>query len=430
MRIAYTKIRHNSNGIMRNKKWVVSGMKKFSLVLMIVLLAPAAVAQSIVGSWGMFSSTGFTPRGALTTCEVAGKIYAIGGFNGTQYITTVEVYDPAIDTWDSLSTTGTFTPRRGVSSVVIGGKIYVFGGANEAGALNTLEVLDPIAKTWTTPATTGTFSPRWRSSAKLVGSKVYVLGGFNNANGILDTVNVFDTLTKEWSTPVTLGTFAARSDFSAEVIDGKIYVVGGQGDSDLPSPQVYDPATSEWSTPVTSGSYAQRQGVATAQIEGKIYAFGGKNLATGKYFNSIDVYDPQTNSWINPSVTGNPIARAGSCATMVNGKVYIMGGRDVFNLLDTNEVFTPAVSGVSPSSISGQISCFPNPTNDKVTIQGTFENSIHVTVTDILGQILLDKSLIFGSQNVTLDLSALLPGVYSLHVNSAADSFEKMVVKR
>ncbi len=417
-------------GILRIQKLVMSKMKVFSLVLVAAFLAPTAMAQSIAGSWGMFSSNGFTPRGAFTTCEFGGKIYAIGGFDGTKYITTVEVFDPATNTWDSLTTSGTYTPRRGVCSVVIGGKIYVFGGANEAGALNTLEILDPIAKMWSTPVTAGTFTPRWRSSAVLVGSKVYVLGGINNANGILDTVNVFDTVTNAWSTPSTTGAFAARSDFSTEVIDGKIYVVGGQGDTTLPSPQVFDPVTAEWSTPVTSGTYSQRQGVTTAQINGMIYAFGGKNLATGGYFNTIDVFDPTTNTWSNPSTTGNPIARAGSCATLCNGKVYFMGGRDVYALLDTNEVFTPVTSSVQePSQVEG-MSCFPNPTDGLVTIQSAMESASHLAVTNILGQIILVKTVNAGSQSTTLNLSSFPSGLYLVRISGNSTLFEQRIVKR
>ncbi len=318
---------------------------RLSLLLSCFLLTPICLfAQNNAGSWGTFSSKGFTPRGAFTTQEVGGRIYAVGGFDGINYITTVEVYDPATGSWDSVHITGIFTPRRGMSSVVVGGKIYTFGGANGSGgsngsgALNICEVFDPVTNIWSSLPEMPT--PRWRSCAVLLNGKVYVMGGYNS--GVVNTVEIYDTLTNAWSEGDT-ESFCARSDFAAEVIDGKIYVIGGQGDT--VSPQIFDPASNAWTTPVTTGSYSVRQGLSAALINREIYAFGG---TSGEYLSSIDVFDPITNTWTNPTTSGTSIARAGGCATLYNGKVYIMGGRDDWGLLDTNSVFTLPISSVNP----------------------------------------------------------------------------------
>ena len=76
-----------------------------------------------------------------------GKIYAIGGYvpgvSGHPGVVTVEVYDPATDTWTAAPEmpSGRFAPR----SSVVDGKIYVIGGMGDwpGSAYGTVEVYDP-----------------------------------------------------------------------------------------------------------------------------------------------------------------------------------------------------------------------------------------------------------------------------------------------
>jgi N-acetylneuraminic acid mutarotase len=74
---------------------------------------------------------------------VNGKIYVVGGANtwpGAGGISTVEIYDPATDTW----TMEPDMPRStwGSSSSVVNGRIYVFGGN-----LHTIQEYDRLLAT-------------------------------------------------------------------------------------------------------------------------------------------------------------------------------------------------------------------------------------------------------------------------------------------
>lgn len=89
-----------------------------------------------------------TSRRAVTTSVVDGKIYVIGGYldpavSGYPGVTTVEVYDPATDTWTTAPDMpkGRFAPR----SSVVDGKIYVIGGMGYwiGGAYRIVEEYDP-----------------------------------------------------------------------------------------------------------------------------------------------------------------------------------------------------------------------------------------------------------------------------------------------
>ena len=66
-----------------------------------------------------------TARRYLTSDEVDGKIYVIGGHNGS-YLNKNECYDPTTNTWSTKA--NMTTSRIYVVSSVVGTKIYCIGG--------------------------------------------------------------------------------------------------------------------------------------------------------------------------------------------------------------------------------------------------------------------------------------------------------------
>lgn len=196
-------------------------------------------------AWSAPQTTGtFTGRGGLTSAVVGGKIYVIGGTNAgpATIVNAVEVFDPVTNKWSTATTTGTFTGRAYLTSAVVNGKIYVIGGINGSGsAVTTLDVFDPATNTWSTPATTGTFSPRIDLASSVLNGKIYVFGG-QKGNSYLNTLEVFDPSTNAWSTPSTTGTFTARNGLTASVVNGVIYVMGGyNGITELNANEAYTP---------------------------------------------------------------------------------------------------------------------------------------------------------------------------------------------
>jgi hypothetical protein len=84
-----------------------------------------------------------TARIFFSTCVVNGKIFAIGGcqdpYNSSE-LSSVEMYDPATDTWTIMDDMP--TARKALASAAVGEKIYAIGGQPVAGwgaALSTVE---------------------------------------------------------------------------------------------------------------------------------------------------------------------------------------------------------------------------------------------------------------------------------------------------
>jgi len=111
---------------------------------------------------------------------VGGKIYAMGGGDApyTPYLSDVEIYDPATDSWE----TGIPMPnaRMGHAAAVVGGKIYVMGGAYQAQTSTaTVDEYDPATGTWQTGPRLS--KAKYFMGASLVGGKIYIVGGSDAA---------------------------------------------------------------------------------------------------------------------------------------------------------------------------------------------------------------------------------------------------------
>ena len=149
----------------------------------------------------------------------------------------------------------------------------------------------------------------------------------------------------EWTSMAHMPT--ARGGLGVAVVNGKIYAIGGvNNDTQLAVNEEYDPATDTWKTrePMPTA----RSGSAVAVYQSKIYVIGG-TVGTGEnvaFTGATEVYDPATNTW--ETKTSMPTPRADLSANTVNGKIYLIGGKEywdddpLYHELYVNEVYDPA----------------------------------------------------------------------------------------
>ncbi len=237
-----------------------------------------------------------TARQGLSASVVNGKIYTIGGgaassaaYISVETCSTVEEYDPATDTWTTKSDMPT---ARGFHSAnVVDGKIYVIGGSHgstpDRNHVRTVEVYDPATDTWTQKGDT----PRAiaAGSSSVVDGKIYVFGGYGGAR----RVHEYDPATDTWTAKSEMPT--ARHALSTSALDGKIYAIGGYipGVSDywgVATVEVYDPATDTWTTApdMPTARFAPR----TSVVDGKIYAIGGMGHWIESAYGTVEEYNP------------------------------------------------------------------------------------------------------------------------------------------
>ncbi len=181
--------------------------------------------------------------GAAAAAPGNGKIYLFGGFvtGGRTY-----EYDPRMDAWKQKRSMP--TPRHGLAAVALKGKVYVLGGSNGSTATGALEVYDPDHDTWSEKAPMPT--PRVFLAAAAVDDKIYAIGGSPDCcgNSRTDVVEVYDTTTERWSSAHSLP--VALQVSAAAAINHRIYVFGGfiPGSGLQGSTFEYDPATDSWTS--------------------------------------------------------------------------------------------------------------------------------------------------------------------------------------
>jgi len=137
---------------------------------------------------------------------LGGKVYALGGHDGSSWLNTAEVYDPTTKKWVAIAPMG--SKRYLLAAVALGGKVYALGGCGAAGSsgssfLNTAEVYDPTTNKWVGIPPMG--SKRSGLAAVALGGKVYALGGYNLDSYYLNTAEVYDPNTNKWTTIASMG---------------------------------------------------------------------------------------------------------------------------------------------------------------------------------------------------------------------------------
>ena len=297
-------------------------MKQFSPGLIIALVLPLIChGQTGGGEWKTLATMPVA-RQEMPTAVLNGKIYVIGGYDSDLLSTnTVEVYNPATDSWAYAQPYPNVNNHNGAA--VAAGKLYGFGGLT-----NQTFVYDPINDSWSEVAPM--HSQHGNTAAVgVIDDKIYVAGGTPDEGGL----EVYNPATNTWTNLASMS--VARNHTGGGVINGKFYVVGGRGSVEAPTAlEVYHPQTNNWSTlaPMPTG----RSGIGVAVVHDELYVFGGEVPIVHP---EVEVYNPASNSWRRVQDMLRP--RHGIWASVIGNKIYIIGGAHEVGFAATgwNDVF-------------------------------------------------------------------------------------------
>jgi N-acetylneuraminic acid mutarotase len=166
---------------------------------------------------------------ALTMVAAAlinGKIYLMGGaeegFIGTNL---VDMYDPVSDTWTPKA--GFETGRALSAAAVYQGKVYLIAGGTAVGdaagyAFSTVDCYDPAVDTWMPepPLAEG----RLGHGAAVIGTKLYLCGGFSSST-LYSDLREYDFTNDVWTSRAAMS--GPRRCFAYCAWNGQFYVFGG-----------------------------------------------------------------------------------------------------------------------------------------------------------------------------------------------------------
>jgi N-acetylneuraminic acid mutarotase len=326
-------------------------------------------------------------REAVATTQADGTIWIFGGIGSNGAVTARhEGYDPAIDEWKGgndlpapvqramavtwqgnpvvlggwRTTVGKkdatdqvwrvinsrwvelphlLQPRAAAAAAVVGDRIIVTGGVDANGALlNTTEVFD--GNSWTLGAPIPT--PRQMLAAASDGKLMYAVGG-TNGNADLATVEAYDPAAKTWTTLPDLP--QPRSDVGVAIVDQRLVAVGGVSSGQvLKSVSLLDLMTKTWAG--LPDMETARHGMAVAAVANSVYAIGGSTAAGDtQVISSAEVLKLPARK-IQPAsqwrtLPDAPTPRLMMAWTVLNDKIWLMGGLHMGVVLPTVESYDP-----------------------------------------------------------------------------------------
>jgi len=239
-------------------------------------------------------------------------------------------------------------PHEEVIGTGANGKMYVFAGLVSAPIwlpVGLVYEYDPAANKWTKKKPMAL--PAHHIALTQYNGKIYIFGGFiagtvNNLAGwqpINDSF-VYDPMNDTWKPIAPMPT--KRGAGVAAVVGEKIYVIGGAttapGETNpsihptqvqrvIGTVEEYDPETNTWRT--RSPMPTPRNHTAAGVVNGKIYVIGGRIgaafIAASSNLANVEAYDPATDKW-SPPLAKMPTARSGLASGVYQGKIYTAGG--------------------------------------------------------------------------------------------------------
>lgn len=416
-------------------------MKTIGLSIVLLLVIWQATAQQI--TWTKKTSLP-AKCSKCSAATVNGKIYVMGGSPASSgyFSKACYEYTPESDSWTRKADLP--TGRINFAIAVVGNKIYVIGGDPFS---DKVDVYDPATDTWSEAPNMPT--KRQHVNCAVADNKIYVIGGledvscpvfpnlcnYDTSTRISSKNEVFDPETGTWLELALMPN--PRHGMQECVINSKIYVLGGMGDSasmwnSLKSVEAYNPATNTWET--IGEMPIARDGFGYSQQGNQIMITGGwcNTTSSSGLRSETYLFNPDSCSWIKS--TDLPVKRGSFAFATIGKRFYLIGGENASSSSQYADVYEGEFSG-NTYSLSyrkkNRYTLFPNPTKGTITLipTGIIHGDALVSVVSATGEEVF-RTCFRGSGPLNIDLTDLLPGLYSVQVQNGDYSFKDKIIKQ
>ncbi len=183
----------------------------------------------------------------------------------------------------------------------------------------------------------------------------------------------------DWFTGTSLNT--PRWGAATVTLNGYIYVLGGATTNGvlLNTVERYDPTTDTWDDTVVPPFAEARVNAAAIVFNGEIYLMGGRNVQNEET-DDVVVYNPQTGSWT--TIDDLQRQREGHIAVLLRNKICVMGGIREGNYEEDIEWYDDSTGQWedAPSELTNPVAApFASVWNDTLYMFGGFFNGPLVT---------------------------------------------------
>ncbi len=308
----------------------------------------------------------------------SGRVMVMGGVRDTttpQYLTNVETYDAASDTWTEDPAMGNARAAH-TSTLLPTGALLAVGGRTGANAVAETTTMARMATYSSTLSSGGSCGERVQAATTLLADGRVLITGGARSGGVLSDAFIFNPSTQACAA-VSPMPFARRSHTLTLLPSGKVLAVGGfASDNVTPTATsaLYDPSVGVGGTWTSLPALPQTNAGHTATLlpDGRVLVFGGRNFDA---FTSdlIQYFDPATSAW-STVPAGGSVGVVRASTLLPDGRVFFTSGGDAEDCQSVQPalVLNPATNAINAVT-SAVLRCYATATllaNGKVLIVG------------------------------------------------------------
>ncbi len=393
-----------------------------------VLCIASSIWVSAQNVWNVKANFSPGNRGECAGFAIGTNGFIMTGYDGTKLYQDVWTWSQSLDQWNQKSNFGGVA-RRAASAVSLNGYGFIMGGKGASAFLADIWKYSPNTDTWQQKTSFPGYA-RYRALAiaDTVNGIIYYTCGDRGATTYLSDFWCYNTKTDTWKQlkPFPGGQRAGPSGF---YLNGMIYMGTGNNNDQIFEATYdwwkYNPVDSSWTQVTGLPRNAERRHAVTFTIAGRGYICLGDSTSasgTSAFLNDLWMYDAFADTWTQEANYGG-IGAALSVGYSIGVKGYVgTGATSAY----TNEYWEYAPSPqdtilgipqVENPSIA--INLYPNPAIQNICINHSpIGKEAVLTITDILGNKILSRT-INGSQNiVSIDISGFSSGMYFVEIIS------------
>jgi N-acetylneuraminic acid mutarotase len=283
------------------------------------------------GGQSVLLDSAWKPVGSMSTARTAhvsavtrGRWFVGGGGADTSgnFLASVEVYDPAIGSWQKLVPLMTGRTEMGVAADSLSGKV-LFAGGKPPNSLPYYATGEADLGDGTAWSASSLLTPRYAHAAAFAAGKYIVSGGYSTSNGQLADAESMDSGGSSWTSAGTMPSGPRSYHAMTTLADGHtVLVSGGSTGQALASADLFDAVTGTWRKASSMQVARVSSGVVLLQDE-RVLVTGGEsgipNLA------SCEIYSPASDSW-SPAASMQSARSLHSAVLLPDGRVLVAGG--------------------------------------------------------------------------------------------------------
>ena len=172
-------------------------------------------------------------QGASGTLMADGNVFIAGGGNGTVLFQSAVIYNVSTDTWTTISSqmnathTASSSSPGGISLLLPDGRILIAGGWASNTGVTTMDIYDPATDTFAANGSIPQFSYGGSATGHVMNNGLVVFFGGSGSGTVSSYASVYDPISNTMTLESNTMSSWRYMHSSAKLNDGRIVVIGG-----------------------------------------------------------------------------------------------------------------------------------------------------------------------------------------------------------